>query len=176
MKNPLEIYSLTESYAVRYIKIVFLLVAVLLFFSLKGCFKPQPSPFALPHQTDTIRIAKKAVLKPIPKAEHWPVAIVTIYEKDTTMRTRAEKEDILLNGKIQDGHAEITTITPGGEVKLFTFDIPKIPGVAIIDATGLSFVPDKKAKRKETWKSIWKGVKIAGLAAASGFVIGKATK
>ena len=154
------------------INILLVAMLVLLVLSLKNCFQTSPDPFALPHRTDTVYVAAMAQVKKIPAAMHWPVAVVTIYLPDTALRSKAEKEDILLSGTVQNGHAEITTISPFGEVKLFAFDIPDIPGIATIDATGLSFVPNKKAKRKKVVKDIWSSTKAAGTGAIAGALIG----
>lgn len=173
MKSFSQAYALTEAFAVRYIKLVFVLVAVLVWLSLRGCLKRETSPFALPQPTDTVRVAKKAVIKAIPKPEHWPVAIVTIYEKDTVLRAEAEKKDIILTGKVENKQVELTTIAPNGEVKLFTFNIPDIPSIITFDNGGIKVVEDKKAKRKSVAKKIGNKVLI-GAALVGSFFLGRA--
>lgn len=160
----------------QYINIVLAAVLLLVLLNLRSCFQAKPNPFALPHRTDTVRVAKRAQVKKIPAVEHWPAAIVTIYEKDTLARRQAEKDDIVLSGKIENQRVELTTISPSGEVKLFTFDIPEVPSIVTLDNGGISVVEDKRAKRRKTWKGIWSGVKIAAAGVAAGVVIGTVTK
>jgi len=153
---------------------VLIAVVVLLFFALRGCIGGgNPSRFDLPKPTDTVRVNRKAVIKPIPKAEHWPVGIVTIYERDTVRRAQAEKEDILLSVKVRQGLTEVTTIDPKGEVKLLGIPTPDIASIVTVDASGAVKVEeDKKKTGGKFWKGLGTGLKFAG-AIGLGIIVGK---
>ncbi|MES2731741.1 MAG: hypothetical protein V4714_08335 [Bacteroidota bacterium] len=176
MKTFSEAYALTESFAIRYIKLVMAIVVVLVALSLRGCFSSNESQFPTVVRTDTNRVAEMAEpVRKVPIPERWQPATVWIYLPDTIARSKVEKGDIVTSTKFAGGRLVVEKISPIGISTKAEYKVPELAAVWVDVEGNVNIVEDKKAKRREWWRKSGNKVLI-GAALVGGFVLGTTIK